>query len=79
MNDHNYAEPLTKDKAVFAFNPGGTHGPMAQFLEKKATSPPKPNQMAPRGRTRAGGDFFAADMLAAQGSPPGGNPFEMRR
>ena len=57
LNDHNYAEPLTKEKAVFAFN-SMSHGPMAQFLEKQAASPPKsPNQMAPRGRTRAADEY----------------------
>jgi len=77
LNDHNYAEPLTKEKAVFAFN-SMSHGPMAEFLDKQAASPPKsPNQMAPRGRTRAADDFFGTNLLLSQS--PGGNPFEMRR
>ena len=59
LNDHNYAEPLTKEKAVFAFN-SMSHGPMAEFLEKKAASPPKPNAMAPRGRTRAADEYAIA-------------------
>ena len=56
INEHNYAEPLTAEKAVFPYREVA-HGPMAQFLGRPV-SPPKDNQ-APRGRSRTGPDFFA--------------------
>jgi len=56
INEHNYAESLTKETAVFPYREV-SHGPMAQFLERPP-SPPKDNQ-APRGRSRTGPDFFA--------------------
>ena len=55
MNDHNYAEPLTQDKAVFPFF-SISHGPMAKLLSK---TPGKKESQEPRGRSRSGMDFFA--------------------
>ena len=59
LNDHNYAEPLSPNKAVFPFVEMG-HGPMAGLLERPTASPPGADSMAPRGRSRAGEGFFEA-------------------
>lgn len=78
LNERNYAEPLTADKAVFAFN-SMSHGPMAQFLDSRGSpSHGSDTAMQPRGRTRAGGDFYTMP-VGWEGSPPGAsNPFESR-
>ena len=56
INEHNYAESLTAEKAVFPFHQVA-HGPMAQFLERPA--PASSANMAPRGRSRDVPGFFA--------------------
>ena len=56
INEHNYAEKLTEDKAIFPFRTV-SHGPMASFLESSAGSP-QGNQ-GPRGRARNAADFYA--------------------
>lgn len=56
LNEHNYAEALTSEKAVFPFHQVA-HGPMAQFLERPA--PASGKDMAPRGRSRDVDGFFA--------------------
>ena len=55
LNEHNYAETLTKDKAVFPFVQV-SHGPMAKFLERPP--PASSAGMAPRGRSREVAGFF---------------------
>jgi hypothetical protein len=55
INEHNYAEPLTAQTAVFPFR-AVAHGPMAQFLDRPA--PASSANMAPRGRSRDGPGFF---------------------
>ena len=58
MNEHNYAEKLGPEDAVFKYAPL-EKGPMAQYLDKPHASPEKPD---PAGRARKGDDFFQKEV-----------------
>ena len=68
MNDHNYGEPLSAEKAVFKYNKL-TPGKMAQMLARPVDSSGPP--MEPRGRARTNGgggiegqtEFYEPDRL----------------
>ena len=57
-NEHNYAEKLGPEDAVFKYAPLEP-GPMAKYLDKTSASPEKPD---PAGRARQGGDFFQKEV-----------------
>lgn len=63
MNDHNYAEVLTKDKAVFRFQqlPAGDMAKI--YFDKGPHNQPK---QPPRGRARAGKGFFEEGVVFDQ-------------
>ena len=54
LNEHNYAEELSAQAAIFPFN-SLRRGPMANFLHQATPSPAKE---APTGRARATPGFF---------------------
>lgn len=72
MNEHNYAEPLKKEDAVFAYN-ALSKGPMAQLLARPAsTTAGAPMEPRGRARTQGGGGiegpvaYYEPDPLASQ-------------